>query len=1671
MSDQPDSTYEFVNHEILKNFKGSGTENLLQKLQRPDLSAEHSVDVASGVFTELLMLFEAESLDIDTLAKFLELAITDESKAAIFCQVFDVFPHDERLKELLVYLYEKKKVIKPITLAQYLDPELLVQLQIVPRTSLYRQLNTHKRDEFYTQKKFNLVHEEFEGYTKMINEVYNVLQSPDKVFQVNHTVQAVEQMIGHYRLDPNRVLDILIDIFSNCIVGNHKFMVLFLKASRWWPSKTGSCSSLETLNVGGSDTAANCLALRLIKYYVDQELPETFKTTIAILIKEGFVSFGSIYNFWRRAPDEMSILEETYKRELEDKVFKASASALALAAPLMNDEDDVTASKSSASLSQTKNADEISTSASLIKHNLELQMLKTLMCVGLYWPAIFILSKYPFLVHMDPEVPELMHRLLSTIIDPLFSAVNPFTKLELETFQQEKCVANSRPMNKIHYDIPVLVTVYGLKPTGNSIGNKKSIYFYTEWSQGIPIASSCKDLVKVSREFVKFFGIELTKDLGNFSKLCDIILAELNADNSESNLETWFAYFRNYIFPTLGSISNNSVPVDKAFKVMKVFKAEERFNLYGELYQVLAKNNPHVKIFYGKAEKATKNLLKRLSKENVLSMMRQLAKISFSNPLPCFLTILQQIESYDNLNNLVVEAAGFFNEYGWDNLTLAILMRLSATGRASTQADGLNERQWIQSLASFIGKICLRYPEKVDLLVILQYLMKSFHANESSCLLVLKEMLSNMGGIQAITNLTHLQINLINCGSSLEKIVYSTIGDERFERQQPGKALCKTFFDRDKINELLILLCKLNGTLISGSDHMPLKVLANKNDDLNAVLHLLCTLVGVFGDKNSTQKLLLISALVDDYDVPIPWAFELWRYHLDSNISLSLLTSLESGNTISATGISPNLFVTFWKLKLYDLNYSEAIYQGELEKLKGKITSIKESISFARRDRNTTKEILLKLSADLKLTEKYLSNIPIEQEAHEKHDRLITEYILLQSSLWFVSESIEQLKSMTNDFMQNCVLPRAVHSSFDATFSAEFLFTLHELKTDNFSLLFALNGLFSSNLMLGTLFTCTPAEAENLGIFYSCILSRLNLWTQKEVFESKSQGALFIDESREGVSLSQFRQTIFDYHKDLLEDVTKSLTVQDYMSRRNAIIYLKNLLGIYPTVEDHCEAITEAIENVAKNDSRDDLKLSSSALIGHVKSRASTWVHMWDFLDMDDVSKAAQVAKRDALEKEREKARQIKMKAKQEAERKAQDEELRRLKEQQERSARERELERSSKAQAASTSFSYDDAQTTSERAHARSSESARGRYDKYSSLGTDQVISLSTGPQSRNTSNFPKSSHGTASAGTAAAARKPPSSDFSRSSPKPSTISKDSLAAKDSVNSPSGPALQSRSAVNSAPNHQVSSSSRPPVSSTTRPSVNPNTRPPVNPNTRPANSKSHPSVSSSTRPLAARPGVNFNSQTSTNSNLRSSVNQVHSPANASGSAEKARDSTDSTSQASNSRANLPRDTKPRQPQPSQNDLFLNRLTSSKPAAPPRSINSNIKARINEGKKEYREKNSNSESGRRDSGSVSDSSKSSRSLTPAAIPPPVTPPVASKRAPLPPQQAPFRPGYGGQYNSQNRTAPSSQKSAVPLPPPNLPPPKTDNSGENGRYRNGHKRTYDGANRYDKRQRY
>lgn len=1301
---------QYLTDDVIANFTTTGSDKLLDILSKEQPLKYDQDLVISTVFTEILIKFfeNDNELPIDNLIEFLINSIKDDQTAKLFILLIDSFPQSSKLNELINEI-STKQILKPSTLA-YLSHETLKDLTNIVPTNYSKSIAISKRDHFYTQKKFNLLHEEFEGFAKLTVEFYGILHSKHTDYQVDYALEVVETLIGHYSLDPNKCLDILFDIFGVNIVFGHKFILNFLKKSRWWPVIEGNAYSLSSLNIGGSLTASKIFGLKLLKS--ERDLPETYRILIGYLIKSGFVNFGSIWKYIEHTDDEkIKDLEDLYNKRLDDKVNKAGANALALAAPLPDDDEEV--SKKPPSVKSAVSEDD--QFALLLKQNVKYLFLKVFLSIGAYYPAIFILAKHPFLAYIDDDITLLATRMFDKMIDPLYESIKPFKSEDLIKFKSKKPVLASYHGNKITYETFVPQELLSFNPLIKNHTQKHFNYFYTNWFIDLPQIENVDGLFKYSNQFLKFLGTNLSLDLKLFTKVCEIVLNDLKQNETNEQVkQKWFHYFRNYIFPAMCVIEENSIAIEKAYSILSVYSIEQRFSVYGELHNLLSKKNLRIKIAYNKSEKATKDVLKRLSKENVRPMMRRLAKISFSNPLPCLLTILQQLESYDNLNSLVVETARYFNNYGWDTLTAAILIRLTVTGRATVQANGIFDRQWIQSLTSFIGKICQRYPNAIDLQTILEFLLKSFHGGEQIGLIVLREILSSMGGMQSISNLTLHQINLINCGSTLQKNVYRVISDSRHSRMKSGTILVKTLIDLNAITELLVLLTQIKQGINSSDEIDHLKVLANKNDELDAVINLFVTLITFFGTPDQLEgNVLSIAELCTQYQVPVQTAFDLWRPILSRRTATSLeklgelklsLPSILTEKVLE--NITPELFTTFWYLSLYDINYADDLYDSELKKLNSNTKSLKDALNILNKDSTSARSLVEKAEANLDGNKNSIKQLPKDKESHSEHNQSVLSWLVEESSSWFKSttETNEEMRY----FLQYCVLPRALNSSFDALFGGRFLFKLHDLKTKNFSLIVALDELIKSKILFSTLFTSTTTEAENLGLFFSELLQKLHSWTNETEFDKEACNGILTDAAGDILTYDDFRTTLYGYHETILEDISDALAAEEYMCRRNSITFLKNLVGIYPNVTDQCEKLAKLIENIISTEKREDLKLSSSALKGHLMSRAKSWVNLWDFVPLsDEVREDLIKAKKEKQDEIDRRVAEEKLKKEEEEKKKAEEEK----KKVEERKAKELE----EKQRKLKSTMNYDsENSSTSQRLDSRNVGSS-GRYDNYS--------------------------------------------------------------------------------------------------------------------------------------------------------------------------------------------------------------------------------------------------------------------------------------------------------------------------------------------------------------------
>lgn len=105
---------------------------------------------------------------------------------------------------------------------------------------------SYVRRSSYKQNKFNLLREQSEGYTKLTTDLIASLGPPniaatatpvESLDAVRTRAAAVWErvvsLIGYFDLDPNRALDIILDVFSVNIATHWQFFLSLLACSPW----------------------------------------------------------------------------------------------------------------------------------------------------------------------------------------------------------------------------------------------------------------------------------------------------------------------------------------------------------------------------------------------------------------------------------------------------------------------------------------------------------------------------------------------------------------------------------------------------------------------------------------------------------------------------------------------------------------------------------------------------------------------------------------------------------------------------------------------------------------------------------------------------------------------------------------------------------------------------------------------------------------------------------------------------------------------------------------------------------------------------------------------------------------------------------------------------------------------------------------------------------------------------------------------------------------------------------------------------------------------------------------------------------------------------------------------------------------------------------------------
>lgn len=1152
-----DQNWELFTQEVINNLKSSSDQ------------ADKKNRVQSVLYEIVLLSSESNTQRPLDSEKVLQLikdmhAVEGAKTARLLSSLINSFPEkSEKLVEIMVSLdFMESELCTYIT-----DDKLLERTAkfTVKERALFRKSLLDTR---YIIQKYNLLSEHPIGFSELITLLVVAYSDPTSAERARSYWQEACSIVGKYSLDPLRALDVILMVSSRYITKGYPFLLEFLKESDYWPATEANHTSFDNLHIGGNMTASQLLSMHLN----DTKVDVTFYDMTCLLVRANFVSFSSIFENLGPNEDQIQKFTDQYFSDMEEDSMKGVLNPLAMAAALVDDSEESENPAPADSQKESDQEEELSDEEKQARKMREQEeilgsgkmfFMQRLLAHGIFTPFFSAFGRYQRFLLTSPELLKLYLKLFDHIITPIYETTAFFNSAKQST-------AGKQNFSATHTALPPFDR------------KNSSEFYFSGRMQELPQVNNVEQLIKVSHEWLSILGPHVAYDPVIVSKLCRIGLKDIErSSRNPDTLSIWLDFTRKFIFVSLPLLTDNLVVINEVFVLLQSFDFEKRYFLFNEMISKTSQDNVFVKAKWNESSREAKSALKSLSNDNIGEKGRFVAKLISKNPLSTLEPVMNQLENYDKVSDLVVETSLYYSPYAYDVLQYAIILRL-ASGRQALQENGVYVTMWVQRLAFFIASLAKHSP-KMDIGNIIQLVVKKLHKGDMVGVTVIKELTSRVSGVKSINDLSPKQLVMLNSGQPLQESARSIIRDTRGENKGPALRLLSVFIKQQSLSEVIILLYKMRSSMVDTDLHY--KVLSSRIDEISLLLWSFIDMSKYFlGFEKFSRNIASFDQLVNHYGVSIEWAFLIWRDHYDTCSSEGTEAEREFRETIEKPNFVPTefqngsrtLFTDFWRLSLYDLCFEKDLYDEEKHQLERSMQQ-------------------LKLGKKKREISKMLENVMSSRIAHQRAHNKCVERLRGQPM------NIEQLKApeVLKPFLQYCLIPRVLFSPSDALYAVSFLWEAFASSGS----LDVFENMVSARILNALLFSSTSLEASNLGLFFATLLEKFEILRKSNKLSNDDLKRIYVI------------QTI------IVDDVIDLISEKNYMSIRNGIEFMKYLSTVFPVVKVHILQVIQAIEKLISIDEREDIQLPSNALIGHLKARLKDSLKLEDFYQMSEEDK------------------------------------------------------------------------------------------------------------------------------------------------------------------------------------------------------------------------------------------------------------------------------------------------------------------------------------------------------------------------------------------------------------------------------------------------------------------
>lgn len=1080
----------------------------------------------------------------------------------------------------LVKVIADEKLVSLLNLKSLLEFDLLHDADLAPEPQFQaRKMVRINTKTLYTQTKYNLLREETEGFSKVLCLLHTGVTKS----QLEATRTDLMALIGYFDLDANRVLDLVLDAYE------------------MHPSN--DCFA-QLLHIFKRESLPHIIGFKFQFY--KRELPEMIGVTTprslyrlaAILLSKGLLDLDALLP--HLAPSRDAILKASL--ELEKEIIKKAGCF---------GQVNLTAKKNSDQIEGDDEAVAADVRKEEAEHNQVYGVIVGLLEIGARERAFEMIAWFQRR-GVNPLTFTPLSRELCAVVDAMIADV--YAMLSHRTLQLGSGIT----------DAP-----------GKAAQTNSGNCF-------IRRVASLEDCASEIFPVVEMIGPQLHHEQFLFVKLLRIVGKMIDdqakkygtldgkSENDHALACRVNSLLVNTFLPAMSLQECNPSTSFLIWDLVKILPCEERYRIYLRWFEAYDKY-PELRLKEAEVVQSTRGVMRRLTADRAKLSARSLTHVAHSNPLIVFRTMLRQIQSYDNLIQPVVDSFKFVTPLGMDVLSFVLVSELSRPQK-SMKSDGTHVSLWLTSLANFSGSFYRKYPN-VELAGLLQYLIQRLQSWASVDLIVLSELLTKMGSCLSLEDVSESQLEAQAGGPHL----WFEPTDPKFQNRRAIPKLRDALTKRNLALPLCILICQMRSRIeyYENRELPHLKLLGRVFDTCQLTFSQLLQFLGGVVDPLVYRKMLpSLTTLVRNYNVQPELAMALCRPAMRSDdpvlrmaprsVHASGVSNIASDKAATneetlngapsgeqswcmcneeflddirqtlrihskpdckskemVTGLTPEIYATFWGLMLYDIHVPFQQYESEILRLRNSVTS-GANVSLGASERKKLKEKTTQM-IDVLITEQK------DQVAHRKR---VYERLENMKGKFFIADSND--KTAIDELLQKCVIPRSLMSPEDALFAARFMERLHTISTPQMS---TLQYIHKVNMKVSAIVLCaTEREASNFGFFMKETLGLILRWYQNgatyddEAIHGKIGMSLDLNDDKKCLAHRQFKAAYARWHQQLELVYTTALSSGEYMQIRNSLIVLTKLIDVFPAGRGTADVILGFVEKLT-NEDREDIKI------------------------------------------------------------------------------------------------------------------------------------------------------------------------------------------------------------------------------------------------------------------------------------------------------------------------------------------------------------------------------------------------------------------------------------------------------------------------------------------------